>query len=80
MSYSELNDIITKTWENECDSNVYMEFFWYMVMTEIMRSIFEMKDEEITKESILELARRFVKDKDVRYDARALSECFEEIL
>lgn len=78
MSFDKLNDAVYNRWYKDDCENVIIEIFWYEIYDKMMRTILEMDDEKITKQSILEIADQFINDPQIISDARMLSNCFEE--
>lgn len=76
--YSRMNDIIGDRWEKDDCDGIIEEILCYKILNEAMRDIFELKDEEITKDMILNVIRAQTKDKGLIDEARELSGCFEE--
>ena len=78
--YSKMIDIIYDRWEKDDCEDIIEEIFCYKILDEVMADIFNLDDEEITKEKILEIIKNQTKDKGLIDEARELSECFEERL
>ena len=76
--YSRMTDIIYDRWEKDDCDGIIEEIFCYKILDEAMRDIFELKDEEITKDMIIGIIKAQTKDKKLIDEARELSDCFEE--
>lgn len=76
--YSRMSNIIYDRWEKDDCDGIIEEILCYKILDEAMRDIFELKDEEITKDMILNVIRAQTKDKGLIDEARELSDCFEE--
>ena len=76
--YSRMTDIIYGRLEKDDCEDIIEEIFCYTILNEAIKDIFELKDEEITKDMILNVIRAQTKDKGLIDEARELSGCFEE--
>ena len=80
MYFTDLNDIIYNRWNKDDCEDIIVELFFYQVFDEILRTVMNTEDENITKQFIMDTAKKCIDDPDVIDDARSLSRCFEEVL
>ena len=76
--HNKMNSIIYNRWEKDDCDGIIEEIFCYKILNEAMKDIFELKDEEITKDAILNIIRAQTKDKGLIDEAKELSSYFEE--